>query len=184
MNIFYLDNDPMVCAQYHNDKHVVKMILEYAQLLSTAHRVLDGTECTVLSKSGRKKKVFTLPDVERDNLLYNATHINHPSAKWVRHSGDNYRWLYRLFRELCSEYTFRYGKVHLTDTKLKSILKNVPKNISDGEFCAPWRAMPDDYKIDKSVKDYTMESYRAYYKGAKSHMFNWKNREVPSWVNI
>ena len=172
----------MVCAQMHVDKHVVKMIVEYAQLLSTAHRVLDGTECTVLSKSGRKKKVFTLPDVERDSLLYGATHINHPSAKWVRHSSDNYRWLHRLFTELCAEYTYRYGKVHLTDTKVKALLKNPPKNIPIGEFSAPWRAMPDEFKFDKNVKEYTMESYRAYYKGAKSHMFKWKQRETPNWI--
>ena len=179
MNIFYLDNDPMVCAQMHVDKHVVKMILEYAQLLSTAHRVLDGTECTVLSKTGRKKKVFALPDVEYDSLLYGATHINHPSAKWVRHSSNNYRWLYRLFAELCAEYTYRYGKVHLTDTKLKNLLKNLPKNIPIGDFCPPWRAMPDEFKVAD-----TMESYRNYYRGAKMNMFSWKKRETPSWVNI
>ena len=42
MNIFYLDNDPIKSAELHCDKHVVKMIIEYAQLMSTAHRVLDG----------------------------------------------------------------------------------------------------------------------------------------------
>ena len=42
MNIFYLHNDPQIAAQMHCDKHVVKMILEYAQLLSTAHHELDG----------------------------------------------------------------------------------------------------------------------------------------------
>ena len=179
MNIFYINEDPKVCAQQHVDKHCVKMILEYAQLLSTAHRVLDGTECTVLSKSGRKKKVYTLPDVERDNLLYNATHINHPSAKWARHNSNNYRWLYRLFRELCAEYTYRYGKVHLTDTKLGKLLKNPPKNIPEGEFCPPWRAMPDDYKVDD-----TMQSYRNYYNGAKTNMFSWKNRPTPDWIHL
>ena len=181
MNIFYLDNDPMVCAQYHNDKHVVKMILEYAQLLSTAHRIIDGTMSIGLSKTGRKQKRYALPD-DRDAVLYSATHVNHPSAKWVRHNDSNYRWLYQLFRELCAEYTFRYGKVHLTDTKLRDILKHPPKNIAVGEFCQPWRAMPDEFKVDKSVKDYAMESYRAYYKGAKSHMFNWKNRSTPTWI--
>lgn len=177
MNIFYINADPKLCAQQHVDKHCVKMILEYAQLLSTAHRILDGSECTVLSKTGRKKKTFSLRDVERDSLLYSATHINHPSAKWVRHSGNNYRWLYRLFRELCAEYTYRYGKVHLTDSKLSKILKNPPKNIPRGEFCPPWRAMPDDYKVDD-----TMQSYRNYYNGAKSTMFSWKNRSTPDWV--
>lgn len=177
MNIFYLHNDPMVCAQMHVDKHCVKMILEYAQLLSTAHRVLDGTMSVVVSKSGRKAKRWTLHDDVRDSLLYGATHINHPSAKWARHSDSNYRWLYRLFRELCAEYTYRYGKVHLTDSKLGKLLEQPPKNIPVGDFCPPWRAMPDQFKVDD-----TMESYRNYYRGAKMNMFSWKKREVPSWI--
>ena len=53
MNIFYLDKEVVPCAQMHLDKHCVKMILEYAQLLSTAHRVLDGME---MVSSGIKLK--------------------------------------------------------------------------------------------------------------------------------
>ncbi len=60
MNIFYLDHDVYKCAEMHNDKHTVKMILEYAQLLSTAHRFLDGTLIDGYSKTGRKQK-FTKP---------------------------------------------------------------------------------------------------------------------------
>jgi hypothetical protein len=73
------------------DRHVVKMILETAQLLSTAHRLLDGTE-SIDTSSGRKKRVYTLPD-ERDAVLYSATHANHPSAVWARQSVENYNWL-------------------------------------------------------------------------------------------
>ncbi len=58
MNIFYLDSDPRICAQMHNDKHCVKMILEYAQLLSTAHRVIDGVLTVGVSDSGRKKRLI------------------------------------------------------------------------------------------------------------------------------
>jgi hypothetical protein len=83
MNIFYLDNDPQVCAEMHNDKHCVKMILEYCQLLSTAHRIIDGTETMAKSKTGRNVKRWVLDD-ERESLLYSATHINHPSAVWCR----------------------------------------------------------------------------------------------------
>ena len=75
MNIFYLHNDPRTCAEMHLDKHVVKMILEYAQLLSTAHRVLDGTQSIRQSKTGRKQTWYFINDY-RDDLLYNATHIN------------------------------------------------------------------------------------------------------------
>ncbi len=79
MNIFYLSKDTKECSQMHVDKHCVKMILEYAQLLSTAHRVLDGTCMIGISDLGRKRTSWILPD-NRYNILYKATHINHPSA--------------------------------------------------------------------------------------------------------
>lgn len=179
MNIFYLHEDPTICAEYHNDKHCVKMILEYAQLLSTAHRVLDGTESTRLSKTGRKQKWYGLDD-NRDSLLYNATHINHPSAKWCRDSSANYEWLYRLFCALCDEYTYRYGKTHLTDMKLRHVLSHVPKNIGKSKtFVQPWRAMPDDVKIGND----SLASYRNYYIKNKAHLASWKKRNVPEWLN-
>ncbi len=176
MNIFYLDNDPKICAMYHNDKHVVKMILEYAQLLSTAHRVLDGTLTSRLSKTGRKQNWYGLTD-DREFLLYNATHVNHPSAKWCRDSADNYEWLYRLFCATCDEYTFRYGKIHLTDQKLRHVLSHKPKNIAKKPFDAPWRAMPDEVKIG----DDSLASYRNYYINNKTHLASWKKRNIPEW---
>ena len=182
MNIFYVHSDPKICAQQHVDKHVVKMILEYAQLLSTAHRVLDGSEHTTVSQSGRKKKIWLLTD-SRDSNLYSATHINHPSAKWARHSEQNYRWLFTLWCELLAEYTYRYGKQHAS-SRLLTYLARPPKSIKmDEQFCAPWRAMPDEYKFDRSEPDYTVKSYRAYYLCAKTQMLKWKNRETPDWVN-
>lgn len=183
MNIFYLDNDISKCAQMHVDKHVVKMIVEYAQLLSTAHRIIDGVESTGLTKTGRKQKIWTLSDARQDEI-YKATHINHPSAKWARHSLENYKWLAALWLELMDEYTYRYGKHHSCE-RLIPHLKFAPKNIAtDIPFCSPWRAMPEDYKAPKTKKDYCVESYRAYYVGAKSHMFKWKNRSTPNWINI
>lgn len=177
MNIFYLHNDPKTCAQQHVDKHVVKMILEYAQLLSTAHRVLDGVISTRLSKSGRKQKHYSLGD-SRDAALYSATHINHPSAKWARHAEQNYRWLFNLWCELLDEYTYRYGKQHAS-SRLLSFLSAPPKNIDMHErFSPPWRAMPDEFKVDGD----TLQSYRNYYNGAKSNMFSWKNRPTPEWI--
>ena len=99
MNIFYFSFWPSDCAKQHCDKHVVKMIVEYAQLLSTAHRVLDGKEITILWNN-RKKKIWQLEDEDFDDMLYAATHVNHPSAKWVRHSANNYSWLYNLWASL------------------------------------------------------------------------------------
>lgn len=181
INIFYLDSDPKICAEYHVDRHVVKMIIEYAQLLSTAHRVLDGKQIVKLSKSGRKQKAWILDD-EREDVVYAATHINHPSAKWCRHSKENYDWLFTLWTHLLDEYTHRYGKQHSCQ-RLLSVLSQCPKSIDFFEpFCPPWRAMPDEYKVAKSDPNYTVKSYRAYYIGAKPHMFKWKNRQIPHWI--
>ena len=180
MNIFYLHNDPETCAQMHNDKHVVKMILEYAQLLSTAHRVIDGVEEQALSKSGRKQKVWRLDD-DRENVIYKASHINHPSAKWARHGEQNYRWLFTMWTHLLNEYTHRYGKHH-TAERLLTYLARPPKNINMEErYTAPWRAMPDEYKMARSTPNYTIESYRAYYLGEKVKMSRWTNRPMPQW---
>jgi hypothetical protein len=177
MNIFYLDNDPKICAEMHVDKHCVKMILEYAQLLSTAHRYLDGILSTGLSKSGRKQQRYVLSD-DREHILYSATHINHPSAIWVRQSEQNYRWLFTLFCELLDEYTHRYGKLHACE-RLVTTLGRPPKNIDmDKPFTEPTPAMPDHYKVAGD----SIQSYKNYYLGDKTRMFSWKNRSTPSWI--
>ena len=187
MNIFYLDHDVIKCAEMHNDKHVVKMILEYAQLLSTAHRILDGIVEPGLSKTGRKKTVYRLPD-SRDSILYGATHVHHPSAVWVRQSQQNYIWLANLLVALCEEYTYRYGKTHkvVRDGLCYALLNVIPTNIQDKSFTEPTPAMPDDVKILKEIHTdrYTLDSlasYRNYYIKNKTHLANWKNRPVPSW---
>ncbi len=176
MNIFYLHNNPQICAQQHVDKHVVKMILEYAQLLSTAHRFLDGTEISTISSTGRKVKRWKLPD-ERDAVLYAATHIQHPSAIWTRQSSENYVFLWQLFGFLLDEYTFRYEKIHATSRLLKP-LQELPLQISTRGFEQPTPAMPDEYKITGD----SVTSYRNYYCGVKTKMFSWKKREIPDWI--
>lgn len=180
MNIFYLDHDVHTCALYHNDKHVVKMVLEYAQLLSTAHRVLDGVPTLAKTKTGRNVKRWSLND-EREKILYSATHINHPSAVWVRQSESNYIWLSNLLIACCEEYTYRYGKIHKVerDGLCYVLLKNVPKNISKTEFSEPTPAMPDDVKVSGD----SIRSYRNYYIKNKTHLANWKNRPKPEWYN-
>ena len=175
MNVFYLDHDVTKCAEMHNDKHVVKMILEYAQLLSTAHRVLDGTIVVGLSENGRKQSRYVLPD-NRESLLYIATHLNHPSAVWVRQSDKNYSWLFEMFESLLEEYTYRYGKKHACE-KLVWALEVRPNNIPRGNFTEPTPAMPDEVKI---VGD-SIASYRNYYINNKSHLAKWKKRPVPLW---
>ena len=182
MNIFYLDKVPEKCAEMHVDKHVVNMILEYAQLLSTAHRILDGVESIGLSKTGRKQTRYVLPD-EREPILYSATHINHPSAAWVRQSAMNYRWLYTLLVALCKEYTHRYGKVHKCESvglvnQLQITPTNIPYNVN---FTEPTPAMPDECKVTND----SIQSYRNYYVMNKGHLWSWKgkinSRKEPKW---
>lgn len=176
MNIFFLDKDPQLAAEYHHDKHVVKMILETAQLLSTAHRVIDGAQY-IDQSTGRKIKRWKMDDSSIDDVMYKATHMNHPSNVWARESKDNYMWLYRLFINLCHEYTHRYGKVHATYNKLAFILSRPPKNIKDIGMINMPQAMPDEYKNVDSVA-----AYRAYYRGAKKDQSKYTKREVPDWL--
>lgn len=180
MNIFYLSKNPKEAAKYHLDKHVVKMILESAQLLSTAHRILDGniTQTTVITKTGKSRntKRYVLLDQEKDSKLYNATHIHHPCAVWARENINNYMWLYQLFVALCEEYTYRYGKIHKTYTLLHTLLSESPKNISQEPFTQPAQAMPSEYKNSDPVV-----AYRQYYIGAKSKFAKWTRQQTPDW---
>jgi len=180
MNIFYLHRDARICAEMHNDKHCIKMILEYAQLLSTAHRVIDGTPTNCLSRSGRKQTRYILPD-EREHVLYSATHINHPSAQWVRQSTSNYMWLYNLLTDLCKEYTYRYGKVHKVEREVIQGLKYFPAKMKIGPFTEPTPAMPDEVKVPND----SLASYRNYYISNKAHLASWKgkvnSRNIPNW---
>lgn len=154
MNIFVLSLVHAECAEWHVDKHVVKMILEYCQLLCTAHHVLDS-------------------DGPHDEL-YKKTHVNHPCAKWVRESLGNYMWLFKLLECLCAEYTFRYGKVHASE-RLLTILQCPPDNIPLRPMTPFALAMPDEYKVGSAI-----ESYREYYRKGKIHLHAWKGRKKPS----
>lgn len=183
MNIFYLDHDVQRCAEMHNDKHCIKMILEYCQLLSTAHRVLDGKEVVVKSKTGRSVKRWLIDD-ERENKLYSATHINHPSAVWCRLNGENYKWLQSMLVALCKEYTYRYGKVHKCERDgLVDQLARLPDTIPSTPFTQPTPAMPDDVKVAGD----SIKSYRNYYNLNKTHLASWKgkinSRNEPEWFN-
>ena len=158
MNIFYLDRNPKIAAQMMCDKHVVKMILESAQMLSTAHRVLDG-------------------DYSADRGgFYKMAHKNHPSTIWVRASSENYRWLWKHFDALLKEYTHRYGKHHATE-RLRNILYMPPLNIVHGvPLTDPPQCMPELCKGEDTVL-----AYQNYYIIEKSGFARWTKREIPTW---
>jgi len=179
MNYFYLSKDPHECAIMHNDKHVVKMDIEYPQLLSTAHRVLDGHQYLDKNKAGGKLKRWRHPDPEWEDTLYKACHVNHPTAVWVRESKANYDNLYNVWIELLREYTYRYGKVHASGLKLSGVLKDAPRNISNAKFTEPPPAMKAFPQC--IVEGDSIASYRNYYREAKSSFAKWTKRPIPKW---
>ena len=112
MNIFILDEDPVRAAQLQCDKHIVKMPLESAQMLSTVHRMLDGTETRRPSKSGKTMVKYWELDEPRESILYKAVHYTHPCTVWSMESVANYNWHYEHFVALHDEFVYRYGKTH------------------------------------------------------------------------
>ena len=180
MNVFFLSEDVKKCAEMHVDKHVCKMVIEYAQLLSTAHRVLDGEMYIGKTINNRNIKRWRLHD-DREDRLMKPTMMNHPSAIWVRQSKNNYIWLYKMWCELLKEFTYRYGKVHAT-ARLIPDLARVPDNCPDGPFTGPTPAMPDECKVPGNP----LQSYHNYYRMNKSHLWSWKGkinkREVPFFM--
>lgn len=175
MNIFHLHKDFDKAALMHNDKHVVKMCVEYAQLMSTSHRVLDGEMYYSKTKSGAKIRRWRL-DGNREPLLYKASHIDHPSNLWTRKTFSNYMYIYGLWDSLCKEYTHRYDKIHMSYTKLKDVLIYPPDNISSGPLTEFAQAMPDECKDSDPVI-----AYRNYYREHKAEFSKWSKRNVPEW---
>ena len=153
MNIFYLDKCPVKAAQYQYNKHVVKMVLESAQMLCTAHHLIMGDDADV---------------------PYKIAHPKHPSTKWVTYSASNYAWLYQHMLALGDEYTKRYGKVHLTITKCKDKLAKLPGGIFNVGFSEPPQAMPDEYKVEGD----SSKAYWNYYIGDKRHIANIKKEKI------
>ena len=184
INIFYVDDNAENAAQCLVDKHVIKMILESCQLLSTAHRVLDGTEKTVkryvegsLPARYRNVKQWTLDD-ERDSVIYQATHINHPSAVWVRQSVENYNWLVDHFFALMDEYTYRYGKKHKCSGDISYMLQSPPHNLKNYE----WTSMPSCMDDKYIISDNPVINYRNYYRLGKISLHKWTKRDQPEWL--
>lgn len=164
MNIFYLDENPKLCAQYHVDRHVVKMMLESAQLLCTSLNVVAGEQVTP----------------------YKSTHVNHPCSIWVRESYRNWNYVYNLFFELQAEWQLRWKhtKIHKSVFALSN--SEAPLNtaylaellLPNKGFTPPALAMPEHYRIPGNP----VESYRRYYREEKVHLHKWTNREVPYWL--
>lgn len=181
MNLFVLDKDPVVAAQQQCDKHVVKMIVESGQMLSTVHRMLDGELTHRMSKSGRTRvKYYIHPDPKLEKILYKAVHFNHPCTVWSRESHENYEWHYQHFIALCDEYSYRYERKHRTDRLLRSLLKYPPQNIPRvpmTQFKLAMNSNPECMFESDPVK-----SYRLFYQTKQARFsMDWTKREVPAW---
>jgi GR25 family glycosyltransferase involved in LPS biosynthesis len=157
MNIFFLDDDVNKCAEYHVDKHVVKMILELGQLMCTALNHKAGSQITP----------------------YKTTHLNHPCSIWVRESLENFMFTYELMHALNREYKHRYGKDdHKTAVKLSG-LDEIAKKFYDATKRTPFRlAMDDIYKVSADP----IECYREYYRKGKTKLHVWSKRNPPDWL--
>ena len=152
MNIFVLDYDLQKCAQYHCDRHVVKMILESAQMLSTALRV-NGVD-----------------------KGYKSTHENHPCTIWARSSLSNWKWLWDLANCLNSEYRYRFNKA--ANHESWNLIRSLPHPpITDIGLTKFAQAMPDKYKCEDTVV-----AYRKFYIGEKMKLFSWSGRKTPYWI--
>ena len=152
MNIFILDKDIKKCAEYHCDKHVVKMILESAQILSTVIRI-NGID-----------------------FGYKPTHLNHPCILWAGDSLSNWKWLRKLARALNQEYKYRYEKKD--NHKSFNLIQSMPvPQIKDIGLTSFKLVMPEKYWNINPVT-----AYRNYYTGEKTSILNWTKRTPPFWV--
>jgi hypothetical protein len=162
MNIFFLDKDPKLAAQFQCNKHVVKMILESAQLLSTVHHLKNIENINIIEK------------------IYMPTHKKHPCTLWLLESKEHYLWLSKHAIYLCEEYEYRYEKIHKSKEIIILCNKNIPKNLENKIFSDPPKAMPE---FLKNENEDSVTAYRRYYLEHKKHNIQceWKKRNPPYW---
>jgi hypothetical protein len=155
MNIFALDHDTKLCAQYHVDKHCVKMILETTQLLNNALIVHDSAYVPI----------------------YRQTHKNHPASLWAAENISNFSWLLNLGLDLCSEYSFRYHRRHKCQDILEGFKNSSSRHkLPSGVLTSFRMCMPEPYHTNDPIR-----SYRIYYRQDKAYIAKWTNRVVPDW---
>jgi hypothetical protein len=184
MNIFVLDKDPILAARDHCDRHVIKMILESAQMLSTAHwsswrRILNPPPL----KGQKLMQEWLASNVPVEHRpAWKMTHVNHPCTQWAGLSWGNYRWLSLHGQELCREYTRRYGREHSSHSIHRWLYSHVPPHFEHMSVTpldiTPFAlAMPDDCKVAGDA----VQSYRNYYINHKKRMAKWAHSKTPAW---
>lgn len=191
MNIFFTDCNPRQCAIEHVDRHVIKMTLEYAQILSSAHRYYRGSPGELIhpSKGILLEHYPYVLEEERDSkeaTLCLMAHMNHPCSIWARTNSINYQWLYWLYVELCGEYFYRYGQYHsppkqIANYRHADLLYDVPEGMPEADqITPPPQCMPDEFKRSSPI-----DAYRQYIQhGKNSSMHTWKERNPPEWWEL
>ena len=162
MNIFFLDKTPELSAEMLCDKHIPKMLLESAQMLSTAVRKYEKeTDTTPLAKP-----------------IYKSAYPNHPMTKWVGETKGNFEWALENAIYIHEEYRFRFNKNHKSYKVIKNIINfELQAHLPEGDMTTPPQCMPDEYKDNNYVT-----AYRNYYKGEKEYFAKWeKGRHQPEW---
>ena len=183
MNIFVLDKDPKKAAEYHCNKHVVKMILEAAQMLCAAHWYsLLKSHSKSLSdfKGTRAAKEWAVQNSLPEKIPpYTFTHTRHPCTVWTSHNLANYKWHLSLMRHLLNEYTDRYQKNHKCEIVWQWLQENIPESIEMSEQMTEHpQAMPEECKVPGDA----IQAYRNYYTTHKRRFASWEPRsKTPDW---
>lgn len=174
MNVFYLDQDPILAAHYHNDKHCNKMLLEYAQLFQNCFTIEQ-------LQHAPKTKVDT---------FRKHTHLNHPSSLWVKETRANMKWLLRMLTELEKERIYRGFKPHFTSTFISWVRKNFRNSqVPEGRKQTALKiAISEDAECRKYIKDFEqlppVQQYRLYYVFDKEPILHWTHRTEPEWLEM
>lgn len=167
MNIFATDPDPVKSAIALDDKRLVKMCVETAQILSTAVRKTAGDE------------------VANNRNLYKSTHANHPCVKWAAEDSAHFAWLIDHGFSLCLEYSIRFGKTHGSMRVIMAISGmfppcQFPKGMT-------FQNSARNASLDFDYSDLPVhEAYQAYLRArwrTDKVPPKWTNRQPPEWMN-
>jgi|TARA_R100000479_G_scaffold72514_1_gene35121 hypothetical protein len=182
VNIFALSRNPQEAALEMLDKHIVKMPTETCQMLHTNVLYFDYIE-----HYGEEPTLAQVKQFHRDinSKLMKPAMLNHPSTIWARQNPHNTRWLYEHGKALCEEYTYRYGKVHGSQSRILDIAYTIDED-SNWSFATPVTiAMDDKYRLVKDNRipdwDFVINSYRHYYLQGKWRFAEWRANRMPTW---
>lgn len=182
MNIFALDEDPVIAAEMHCDRHVLKMIIEHTQMLTYAYYhtigifnrklLIENQEIIHILFDG-----FPRVDQFGNPKPYGISHYNHPCTKWARECKSNWKWLLDCTISLCNEYEKRWGKVHSVKKLLDWMQIRIPF-LKDSNKITPFaQVVPECF-----ISDDPILSYRKYYAIKNSIMqVKWNYSDSPYW---